>query len=199
MTKLVAWMLIMCVLGTGVACLLIAKVFRRPIEHLGFVTSTVVVVLAVTVGPVSGRREALGFLCGVLFWMSAVLADGFFVAWLIRRFHFSFGAIVCAVFLAGLFGLATGYFLAWVDSLSGPDHRVWHEIPAALGEPGSVIVESANGCDWQVGELWGSRNEIAIWNGVVWSVVGFGTGSVIAYVTRRSGVPVTPLASSHRV
>jgi energy-coupling factor transporter transmembrane protein EcfT len=176
-----------CVVAIAIICFLIANFFRRPIEHYGFIVCVVGLLFGnCIVSPASPSKDwLLGLYCIFLLWPFGVLLVGFLGAYLIRRLRLPLGLIAALVF-AGLFGIITGYCDAWDDELSSHDYGASCSILAAYGGPGDYI--TSHGCDTQIGEMWYYRNQIAVWNGVVWLIAGFTVAATIYLVTLRCRV-----------
>jgi hypothetical protein len=113
-----------------------------------------------------GRWNLFSYSCfySLRFSVALGLAAAFCAAW---RWAGSFRLALLGPLI---FGIGTAYLAAWL-SLDVSDH--WYDLFATPGLVGDAIAERRvlGGDDWQVGEPWFHRHEIAAWNTLAWTGV----------------------------
>jgi hypothetical protein len=179
-----------CLVITCVVCVLIATVFRHPIDVHGFIISLLGFFLAQAAYDVMRESSWLKVLLLRSVFVFAGFGLAFAAAYLFRRFRMTLGAI----FLAALIGLLTGYLEAYSDYVHAGR---WYDVFATLGMPGDDITRYhvwGTDIDWQIGEVWERyRHEAALWNALVWAVVTFLIATPICIANRRCprAIPAT--------
>jgi hypothetical protein len=110
-----------------------------------------------------GRWNLSSYSCfySLRFWVILGLPAAFCAAW---RWA---GSFRLALLVPLIFGIGTAYLSAWL-SQGVSDH--WYDLLATPGLVGDTITERRvlGGDDWQVGEPWFHRHEIAAWNTLAW-------------------------------